>query len=69
MVQTLVKGRFTAGELDECELTLGDLNKIQMAFLPILQATRHARVAYPWQERQKRGAKGRRRPDAARKRR
>ncbi len=61
MVQTIIKGRFTAGELDECELTLGDLNKIQLAFLPILQATRHARVAYPWQERQKREVKERRR--------
>jgi len=49
MVQTIIKGRFTAGELDECDLTLRDLTRIQDAFLPILEATRHARVAYPWQ--------------------
>ena len=51
MVQTIVKGRFTAGELDECDLTLRDLHKIQEAFLPVLQASRHQRVPYPWQVR------------------
>jgi len=50
MVQTIIRGRFTSGELDECDLTLRDLTKIQEAFLPILQATRHARVLYPWQK-------------------
>ena len=54
MVRTLVKGRFTAGELDECDLTLRDLTQIQEAFLPILDATWHSRVAYPWQHEQKR---------------
>lgn len=51
MVQTIIKGRFTAGELDECDLTLRDLHKIQEAFLPVLQASRHQRVPYPWQVR------------------
>lgn len=54
MVQRLVKGRFTAGELDECDLTLRDLTRIQEAFLPILEGTWHSRVAYPWQQEQKR---------------
>ena len=49
MVQTIIKGRFTSGELDECDLTLRDLTKIQEAFLPVLQASRHQRVPYPWQ--------------------
>jgi putative nucleotidyltransferase with HDIG domain len=49
MVQTIIKDRFTAGELDECDLTLRDLTRIQEAFMPILEATRHTRVAYPWQ--------------------
>ena len=49
-----MKGRFTAGELDECDLTLRDLTQIQEAFLPILEATWHSRVAYPWQHEQKR---------------
>ncbi len=50
MVQTIIRGRFTSGELDECDLTLRDLTHIQEAFLPILEATRHARVPYPWQQ-------------------
>lgn len=53
MVQTLVRGRFTTGELDECDLTLRDLTRIQEAFLPILEATRHSRVPYPWQQQTK----------------
>ncbi len=53
MVQTIVKGRFTTGELDECDLTLKDLTKIQEAFLPMLEATKHSRVAYPWQQQMK----------------
>lgn len=52
MVQTIIRGRFTSGELDECDLTLRDLTHIQEAFLPILEATRHARVPYPWQQQQ-----------------
>lgn len=52
MVQTIIKGRFTAGELDECDLTLRDLTQIQEAFLPVLQASRHQRVPYPWQVQQ-----------------
>ena len=60
MVQRLVTGRFTAGELNECDLTLRDLTRIQEAFLPILDATWHSRVAYPWQHEQKRNPSGRR---------
>ena len=52
MVQTIIKGRFTMGELDECDLTLRDLTRILNAFLPILQATRHSRVPYPWQQQE-----------------
>lgn len=49
LVQTIVKGRYDAGELDECDLTLRDLTRIQEAFLPVLQATHHPRIPYPWQ--------------------
>ena len=63
----LVRGnfgwRFTAGELDECDLTLRDLTRIQEAFLPILEATRHARVAYPWQQEQQSRQKVRRKQE------
>lgn len=60
LVKRLVRGRFTAGELDECDLTLRDLTRIQEAFLPILDATWHSRVAYPWQHGQKRNPHRRR---------
>ena len=63
MVQTIIKGRFTAGELDECDLTLRDLTRIQEAFPPILEATRHARVAYPWQQEQQSRQKVRRKQE------
>lgn len=52
LVQTIVKGRYDAGELDECDLTLRDLTRIQEAFLPVLQATHHPRIPYPWQVQQ-----------------
>ena len=65
MIQTIVKGRFTAGELDECDLTLKDLTRIQEAFLPILEATRHARVAYPWQLEQQGRRRTRRKQERA----
>lgn len=65
MVQTIIKGRFTAGELDECDLTLRDLTRIQEAFLPILEATRHARVAYPWQLEQQSRQRTRRKQERA----
>ena len=55
LVQTIVKGRYDAGELDECDLTLRDLTKIQEAFLPMLQASQHQRVPYPWQMQQREG--------------
>ncbi len=52
LVQTIVKGRYDAGELDECDLTLRDLTRIQEAFLPVLQASHHPRIPYPWQVQQ-----------------
>ncbi len=53
LVQTIVKGRYDAGELDECDLTLRDLTRIQEAFLPVLRASQHQRVPYPWQMSQR----------------
>ncbi len=53
LVQTIIKGRYDAGELDECDLTLRDLTRIQEAFLPVLQASHHQRVPYPWQIKQR----------------
>ncbi len=49
MVRTLIEGKFTSGELDECDLTLRDLHRIEQAFLPILMGMMHSRVEYPGQ--------------------
>ncbi len=49
MVRSIIEGKFTSGELNECALTLGDLHKIEQAFLPVLRGMMHTRVAYPSQ--------------------
>ncbi|MBL7182958.1 MAG: hypothetical protein ISS50_00750, partial [Anaerolineae bacterium] len=35
------------GQLDECDLTLRDLDEIRAAFVKILQGVFHPRVKYP----------------------
>lgn len=55
MVRTLIEGKFTSGELDECDLTLRDLHRIEQAFLPILMGTMHSRVEYPGQREKAEG--------------
>ncbi len=50
MVYSIVQNRLQDGELDECELTIGELKKIAEAFIPILMSIYHVRVEYPGQE-------------------
>lgn len=47
LVEDLVEKRFREGELNECDLTFQDLNKIKEAFIPILLGMHHLRVEYP----------------------
>ncbi len=47
VVQKMINKMFSEGQLDECELTLKDLNKIAKAFNHILNAIYHQRVDYP----------------------
>ena len=51
LVGNIIQQKFTAGELDECALTLQDLHKIEDSFIPVLMGTLHGRVEYPWQKR------------------
>ena len=51
LVVNIIQQKFTAGELDECALTLQDLHKIEDSFIPVLMGTLHGRVEYPWQKR------------------
>ena len=47
MVNSIVEERFKKGELDECPLTLRDLNLIKESFIRTLTGIFHGRVQYP----------------------
>ncbi len=47
LVQKMINKMFSEGQLDNCELTLKDLNNIAKAFNRILSAIYHQRVDYP----------------------
>ena len=47
LVQKMINAAFTDGQLDECDLTLKDLNKIGDAFTRILTGIYHHRPEYP----------------------
>ncbi|MGC8579134.1 MAG: HD family phosphohydrolase [bacterium] len=47
MVEKIVNTRFEEGQLDECTLSLSDLNAIKKSFVKVLSAIFHKRVDYP----------------------
>lgn len=47
LVQKIINDIFIDGQLDECELTLKDLNAIAKSFNIILNAIHHHRIEYP----------------------
>jgi putative nucleotidyltransferase with HDIG domain len=47
MVQKIINRIFTDGQLDECELTLRDLNAIAKSFNRVLDGIFHQRIEYP----------------------
>lgn len=47
MVRRIIGGIFNDGQLDECELTLKDLNAISEAFTDVLASIYHSRPEYP----------------------
>ena len=58
LVRRIVQRYFTAGQLDECPLTLRDLHRIEEAFIPVLMGTLHQRTEYPWQKKERRELAG-----------
>ncbi len=46
-VHKIINNKFIDGQLDECELTLKDLEKISAVFIHILSGIYHGRVNYP----------------------
>lgn len=51
LVENLIEKRFQEGELDECDITLRELNKIKGAFVRILMGIHHLRIEYPTEEK------------------
>lgn len=47
MVNNIIKDRLNKGQLDNCDLTLKDINKIKYAFLKVLTGIYHQRIEYP----------------------
>jgi putative nucleotidyltransferase with HDIG domain len=47
LVRKIIGGKMLDGQLDECDLTLRDLDEIRGAFVSILQGVFHPRVKYP----------------------
>ena len=47
LVQKIINNKFIDHQLDECELTLKDLDKISTSFVRVLTAVFHTRLEYP----------------------
>lgn len=47
LVQKIINNKFIDHQLDECNLTLKDINKIAESFVRILTGTYHSRIEYP----------------------
>ncbi|MDD5450097.1 MAG: HDIG domain-containing protein [Candidatus Omnitrophica bacterium] len=47
LTQKIINNKFIDGQLDECELSLRDLNRISECFIKILTGIFHTRVEYP----------------------
>ncbi|PIQ90927.1 MAG: hypothetical protein COV71_01855 [Candidatus Omnitrophica bacterium CG11_big_fil_rev_8_21_14_0_20_41_12] len=51
MVHKIINNKFIDGQLDECELTLKDIEKISSTFNKILSGIYHSRIDYPQEPR------------------
>ena len=47
LVRKVIGGKMLDGQLDECDLTLRDLDEVRNAFVKILQGVFHPRIKYP----------------------
>ena len=47
IVRNIIQRKFQDGQLDECNLTLKDISKVEMAFTRILLGIYHQRIDYP----------------------
>ncbi|MBC2579243.1 HD family phosphohydrolase [Clostridium sp. DJ247] len=51
MVNSIIKDRLNEEQLNNCDLTLKDINKIRQAFLKVLTGIYHQRIEYPEDKR------------------
>lgn len=56
-VSRMIDKAFSEGQLDDCELTLKDLNAIARSYIKILNGIHHHRVEYPEDQLTKNGSK------------
>ena len=47
VVHKIINNKFIDGQLDECDLTLKDLEEISSVFIKILSGIYHSRITYP----------------------
>lgn len=52
IVRRTIANRMKAGQFDECDLTMRDLEQIRLAFNDVLQGVAHPRIKYPAEIRQ-----------------
>lgn len=57
LVDTLTENKLKEGQLDNCDLTLKEINLIKEAFIPILTGIYHARIEYPELDKDKKAAR------------
>jgi putative nucleotidyltransferase with HDIG domain len=51
LVHKIINNKFIDGQLDDCDLTLKDLEKIALIFIHVLSGIYHTRVTYPDQKK------------------
>ena len=51
MIASVVKSRILEGQLNDCDLTLGDIEKLKESFFENICTMHHNRIAYPKQEK------------------
>jgi putative nucleotidyltransferase with HDIG domain len=47
LVKRIIQDKFASSQLDECDLSFNDLERIVEGFMPVLQGIFHTRVEYP----------------------
>jgi putative nucleotidyltransferase with HDIG domain len=51
LVKKIIRDKFLSSQLEQCDLTLRDLNEITEGFMPVLQGMFHSRIEYPSREK------------------